>query len=552
MSKESLCGGQLLATIVTMGVICGFSAGVDARAHGEIEVLHRWVQLVPDGDSTAPRALVRVIVGKDSPCPDLDVDDAGEKIAMTERPRPQQVEGQKAPDFSAIKVCEALISQKYTKRFTQVNVNGDRKLALTLPNLSQGVPLGDVVIIGDTGCRNDKSQACDPESWPFKKLSEQAGRVRASSGVPPVVIHLGDYRYSNKGLGDSWGPRKGKKDREKWGGWKQGFFAPVDELLKNGLWVTLRGNHEACGEHGPGYLYFFHPGENRCDTVGPDKDMHGVMPAYALDARSYSGTASHGLWQGDIIRLVFMDAAQRGSSRPVVKDDELDQARAISEHYRDQFNRINDRFVIGDPQKKVIWFFSHMPLFSLNGSEFKSHALIDALLESRLNDNISAVSMAIAGHRHEFELVNAQAGNPARQRPVQYVVGNGGVVLSGKNSSKDGGQKPCENADAVWTSVMDDKQKTESWAVLRRPNFGYLRVDARGGNWRSEYDMVFYSAKDEKWMRDASVSCYSDNTNPGRIFCPWLPKDNSTPVCPGIDFTEYPDYKAGQTDDMRL
>ena len=222
--KKSLRGDPLSAAIVTMAVSIGICADVAAGPHHGIEVLHRWVQLVPDGDSTAPRALVRVIVEKGDRCPALNVDDVGEKIAMTERPRPQKVAGQKAPDFSAIKVCEALIDRKYSKRFTQVSVNGDRKLALTLPNLSQGVPLGDLIVIGDTGCRNDKSQACDPRSWPFKKLSEQATRVRASSGVPPVVVHVGDYRYSNKGLGDAWAPAKGKKDREKWGGWQQGFF----------------------------------------------------------------------------------------------------------------------------------------------------------------------------------------------------------------------------------------------------------------------------------------------------------------------------------------
>ena len=109
------------------------------------------------------------------------------------------------------------------------------------------MPLEQVFVFGDTGCRDNKKQEpCTDEAvWPFKTLIERAVSSIKADTVP-TVLHVGDFRYANKGEPDSW--TAPQDDDPTWGGWKQEFFDPAKSLLERGAWIPVRGNHDACSE----------------------------------------------------------------------------------------------------------------------------------------------------------------------------------------------------------------------------------------------------------------------------------------------------------------
>jgi len=128
--------------------------------------------------------------------------------------------------------------------------------------------------------------------------------------------------------------------------------------------------------------------------------------------------------------------------------------------------------------------------------------------------------MAIAAHRHEALLVNPDVGNPATEGPIQYAAGHAGVILSGDSRT----QLACDLADVKWTPIgkIDDDDHAEmTWAVLRRPNWGYLKADFRNG--KTRFSMNFYSLQQDQWYGDATVNCESDSENKDRFVCPYLP-----------------------------
>src|SRR4029077_7394097 len=106
-------------------------------------------------------------------------------------------------------------------------------------------PLNRVVVIGDTGCNNDKgtSQDCrDLQAWPFSRVAVAAAGLVDGSPGPDLVIHVGDYRYRTNTSGNI---------SDTWENWYKDFFKPAEPLLLAAPWVMIRGNHENCfGKNG--------------------------------------------------------------------------------------------------------------------------------------------------------------------------------------------------------------------------------------------------------------------------------------------------------------
>ncbi len=493
-----------LARPVVLAVAASAGLGGVAVDAVRADALYGWTQLGPadaSGEKTEAQVLARVIVSGDAEsCPALSLD-GGETLEMTERTRPES-------GFDAIKVCEA----------TLANAAGGTAsfdgLSVSIPNLGNGVPLQQFFVFGDTGCRNNKKQGpcSDAKVWPFKALIDNAvARIKADT--VPTVLHVGDFRYANKGEPDSW--TAPEENGEAWGGWKQEFFDPAKALLERGTWIPVRGNHDACSEHGLGWLYFFGHTKEGCKTLDdPNNPMLNVLPAYGLDGMLGNGT----------VRIVVLDTIKRG-------DGSDGNANKIVKRYKKQLNNVRKRYVKGAGDDTMVWLISHVPLFSLNGTEFKAHQMLDALNRSKLRKkkSMKKVPLMISGHRHEFELVNAEAGNPGSARPIQYVVGNSGVLLSGKANL----QLLCDAAKVHWTPTGEDGETTENWIVMRRPTFGYLEGNATGEDFGIGFDMHFYNPANEDWWEDATVSCHSDQANAGRFVCPWLPQAGAGKVkCP--------------------
>jgi hypothetical protein len=156
--------------------------------------------------------------------------------------------------------------------------------------------LGRVAVLGDTGCDTTKGVRQDcygAPSWPFREVALAATGIPHGSAGPDLVIHLGDYRYREGGVGDS----------DNWDNWYQDFFKPAEPLLLAAPWVMLRGNHENCfGQHGVGWFFLLQPEVGIVSRCANDADRDpDNQPPYALDLRAGD--------DGPTLRLVVVDSA---------------------------------------------------------------------------------------------------------------------------------------------------------------------------------------------------------------------------------------------------
>lgn len=481
------------------------------------DVIYKWVQLVPKGELGA-QAVIKTIVNASDDCAVVTI--GNDEVTLEET-------GRSKPDagFESIKLCESFLDSRLTDRFSKAKFP-DEKNTLTVPDLSKGVPLTEMIGFGCTGCRGGGRQGkCTREDWPFGQINTH-GANHTSNELPPLVVHLGDVRYATrKDLPDFWT----KENVEgALAGWKEEYFDVAKPLLDKGMWINMRGNHEACSpagredegwmvkkkasivkNTGSAWFYFFGYDEKvSCKSVRKEGDMVGP---FVFDARSYEGTFDNAQWGDQLVRMVVLDTVRTGDSR----DNDAEETK---KKYTNVFDDVEKRFMHGDTP---LWILSHIPIYSMNGDKFKSTVVLDALNDSKLNEQLSKVKMAVAAHRHEALLVNPNMGNPATEGPIQYVAGHGGVALSGNSRT----QLACDLANVGWTPIGKDEDDVESettWAVLRRPNWGYVKANFRGGN--SRFSMQFYSLKQDKWYGDATVNCSSDVK--GQFLCPYLPRGN--------------------------
>ncbi len=498
-------------------------------------VQYRWVQLV-EGETLngilQPRVLVRAIVDHKDSCPTLFRANGQMAARMMERQRDRALK-----NFDEIKLCQAAFdaSSPLVQSFMPLFFDAKAKQeAGILPDLTQGVPVSNVVAFGCTGCRGeeDAQPKCDTNSeWFFERINADA-TARTQDRIPPLVAYMGDMRYAGQEeVDDSWASST-RPSPNTLLGWREEVFEPTKALMERSLWVVMRGNHEGCyvegndwsnasdwRDRGSAWLYFFGDGDLMCSDVADS--MHDVLPPFAMDATIYGGSAANPVASGETVRLVFLDTVRTGDDR----DNETDDTR---KYYRQNFNAVAQRFVAPLTDARPIWLLGHMPPYGMK-AEFEPNVVTEALGGSKLADHLPRVRLAAAAHIHRFNLVNAGMGNPAAAGPVQFVAGNSGVALSGSDVE----ELVCDRDDVEWTPD-DGEEQEEKWVGVRTSTLGYMiasfSVNA-DNRVTADYRAPMFDSKGDP-DRSLDVACSGDRSDWSRLSCPSFTKTESgTPEC---------------------
>ncbi|NGZ28112.1 MAG: hypothetical protein G8345_14630 [Magnetococcales bacterium] len=479
--------------------------------------LFRWVQLVANAkqDGT-PDVMIKAIMDAEDSCPSVYVNN---KSVVTLAPTPRS----KPAGFDKIQLCEARIvnGDPLVSQFATAALDDQGKHTLPLPDLRQGVPVNQLIAFGCTGCRQKKDEQtkCNDNDWPFADVLKDAVDKAGSASMPAVVAHLGDLRYAGQ-----------KKEADSWTytmnntlGWQEEFFKPAQDLLKSNWWIVMRGNHEACltdpfkqttneswQDRGAAWLYFFDDQKNSCqnnlDNLGD------VLPSYALNATVYTSDKQPTQTNS---RLVVMDMVRTG--------DERDRDKVVSKNlYASQFDTIAGTYAKGD---RPLWLLTHIPMVSLKGDIFEDTVVMDAVMASQMNAKLDQSPLTVAAHVHEFQLINAMAGNPTAKRPLQYIAGNGGVSLSGKKKNQDA----CMQPTVTWTPIGGTAEVSENWYGRHRGGFGYFRASFNQDG-SAKLEPRFYDISGKDWSEHKGVNCQLQSKD-GEAYSPELPKSDATPAC---------------------
>lgn len=323
-------------------------ASIAAAPPATAEILTRWVQ------HTATDIEARFVTDQ-ATCPPVTID--GRDMPTSERAPP-------SPGFPA-RVCSILLP-------------GQTRSALLD---SQALPLPKtapqrLIVVGDTGCRDDERQTCDLVSWPWRQVA-----VSAAAMKPDLVIHVGDYYYRDRPCAD------GRPACDKWPLWDEDFFAPARPLLAAAPWVMVRGNHEECTRAGLGWTNLLAPAARSAPCMEHEppytvniggRTLAVLDTAIARDQRTEPAVVD--LYRGDFAALA------RLASQP---------SWLLTHHALRGVVRIGDGRMIGG----------------------------NLTLMAAQNELPSSIELMLSGHIHTFEILNYRSG------PPQIIAGNGGDLL---------------------------------------------------------------------------------------------------------------------------
>ncbi|MES2346087.1 MAG: metallophosphoesterase [Pseudomonadota bacterium] len=346
------------------------------------------------GDKGA--AVARVLVAAPA-CPDIVID--GRPLAMAVRAPAATIALRSTPSAPAdsrpasfpLLTCEAPLP---------AGGQGATVLGRALP-LPKAEPQR-IVVIGDTGCRLQKSsasyQACnDGAAYPFATVAAQAAAWR-----PDLVIHVGDYHYRENACPDGDAGCAGSPWGYGWDAWNADFFAPGAALLRAAPWIMARGNHESCPRGGQGYWRFLDPrpllagrdcNADADDTVGNYSDPYAVTIGHST-------------------QLIVMDTA--ATTWKGLKPGDLGYDK-----YRELYRKV-DALSRQAPHNIGI---THHPLLGM-GADRKGDGPIvllpgDAGLQQAfgsLNPQLlpAAIQTMLSGHVHLWEQVSFSSGQPSQ------------------------------------------------------------------------------------------------------------------------------------------
>jgi hypothetical protein len=203
-------------------------------------------------------ALLRVVLATSTgnPCVRLS-------IAGTQGRRLEPIIERRNPDSRRfpITVCEAILpfSNVFSTSGESWRAELDGKTyPLRLPTVVKTPER--VLIVGDSGCRDNKRQSCDDEQWPFRTaIPRDMARLIADEGKPTLLLMVGDYNYRQE--------KKSSSPDRQWRNWLADFFTPmtggsqdknrkktapsgkddsIGHLLTMAPLVLARGDHELC------------------------------------------------------------------------------------------------------------------------------------------------------------------------------------------------------------------------------------------------------------------------------------------------------------------
>ena len=397
----------VLAALAILLTLQGSSAGpsMDQTDQAQSAPL-AWVELTGEGQQ------VRV-VAESGHCPMLDID--GHPTAMSLR----------APaggDFP-VAVCQLTAPAGAHEAV----LNGRRLPLMTAPPRR-------ILIFGDTGCRlrGDQIQDCNnTDAWPFPAVARRAAAFR-----PDLVIHVGDYYYRETPCPAGRAGCVGSPHGDTWASWRADFFDPSAPLLAAAPFLFARGNHEACFRGGGGWTRFLDAGaaDQACiPTSAPFKVDIGGLNLYMLDSAEAEDR----------------EAPPRALARVTQQLDALG----------------------ADLAHQPGWIITHRPVWAvtpvarlgpIGPAEIGLNKTLQAAVRGR---DLSAVSMIVSGHVHQFASYDF-----GPSRPAQLVAGTGGDA--------------AEESDL--TRVRADSRTLDGLAAKRLTfqRFGFLMLERQGADWR--------------------------------------------------------------------
>jgi hypothetical protein len=451
----------IAAVVLTATVVLTTTSAAIGQVRAADPAMYAYIVL-GQGTNGATLPMARVVLDAvNQPCPSLTA--PGQRLVpMTARTN---------PNFSnfPVTVCEALYP---TGQHYKVG-------SIDLPSLSLTAIPERVVVLGDTGCRNDEKQACDPISWPFAGLAARAVKVK-----PNLLVHVGDYNYrgtpgkitlegqpvpvhvydaGDADDDDGVPPRLPKPyysqnmaksmQPDTWAPWQKDFFEPAKAALAVAPWIFVRGNHELCSRAGPGFLYFLDPGSvllgsGKTQNACPDQD--GQLPRFF--GQPYQITL------GNLVFAVIdtANADDTGLSYP--------------EKYNAQLASVVENM---DPTTST-FVLTHRPFWGIKSDKDRALVINDTLQSALSVTSRKAfpanVVLVVSGHMHRFQAMGFSGG-----RPPQLIVGTGGVGMSKtfpKQHHKDPFTFNIAGATATGVGLSE---------------FGLLRIDVgKSGAWTAK------------------------------------------------------------------
>lgn len=354
------------------------AALLTALPQAQAKILAQWVELGPDGSSSA-RAIT-----DDAACPSVIFD--GVATPMATRSAPDQKIGNVKPAQFAVRGCEVAVPAGAISGLLD-----GKPLPLPRPNPQR------IVMFGDTGCRlktGDPTQACnDPNAWPFPKVA-----AMAAAAHPDLMIHVGDYEYREDACPAGNAGCAGSPSGYGWGPWNADFFEPAAPLFAAAPWIMVRGNHEDCDRAGEGWFRFLDPLplQPACrDLTGDYVARLGDFAAVVVDSAKVKDTAGADSDQVPLLRKQFDDVVAKIPANA--------------------------------------WLATHKPVNGMLAKPGDPEVNIPSnrVLEAALGPDMPAsVQMYVAGHIHFFQAIDFGGA-----RPPQLVVGTGGDNLEGMPKS---------------------------------------------------------------------------------------------------------------------
>ncbi|MRW86910.1 metallophosphoesterase [Pseudoduganella sp. FT26W] len=352
----------------------------------------------------AGAAVARVLI--DAPaCPAIELNQRSQPMTLRApaetiplRSTPSAPADSKPAEFPLL-TCEAALPAGTTSA---------RVLGRTLP-LPKAEPRR-IVVIGDTGCRLQKSsnsyQACnDIAQYPFATVAAQAAAWK-----PDLVIHVGDYHYRENPCPEGNAGCAGSPWGYGWDAWDDDFFAPGARLFDAAPWIMARGNHENCLRGGQGYWRFLDPRpllKGRDCNAAADDDIGNYSDPYAVPL-------------GQSTQLLVLDTAN--TTWKGLKPGDTGYAK-----YQDLYRKL-DALAQQAPRNLGV---SHHPLLGI-GAERKADGRIvllpgDAGLQASfgsLNPQLfpPAIQAMLSGHIHLWQQLSFASGHPS-----QFVAGFAGT-----------------------------------------------------------------------------------------------------------------------------
>ncbi len=457
-------------------------------------------------------------------------------VGMTQRDQPDTPEYFSFPE---INLCTTVLTGQMINKPQNVTVvYKTENKTLYLPDISGAVALDKLVIVGDTGCRDNEDQSCETnDTWPYASVLESI-KENLGEQSPTAFLHVGDHRYNNPYLdGKKFKEPFGKPDYwestdsdRKDGGWKFEAIEPLSVISSHGPWIFLRGNHEQCysdkdyeipKETGEAFLYLFGyrddelaAGEVRCT----DEDF---LDPYAIDFKYKVGE----------MRLITMDLIHK-----TLDGAEEDYVAEQLEEFTNQYNSIEG--MITDQNPSVTILTHHIPIISLkrhsdqgkdgNPKDLQfnaNHITTDALKRSNLvegDESFEHIPLILSGHAHNFQLTTPDNKGDLPNTPYQYVIGDSGVNLSGGDVSGklDVEWKPFKKKGEQKKSSIEEK-----WHTYREKSFGYVIATFSSTDETDTLTFTPYFGSKASYNADDKGQCtltYSDKASSGKVDCPKL------------------------------